>query len=365
MSWTDFLDEIVERRGCEFSREAGKRFKAIFKPEESAGYLETQELLAPQFGYEPQRFRDHLREIYPILRPLSDEREFQAILQQPSGKPKGGKTKLYRLHVWLRQLYEAEQQVLVRQQAVSAPVLTIENALHEQLKEFNYFRQQGQFCEVVNQERCSAFLVRVDGEATQTWLVRRLAEKIPNFLGSKRIMIDVRNQYISADLFTELAQAILGERSGNEPDEIIAEIAIFCKTRNITIALYGVEALESSNWESLGNFWDRLVKAVDCGKCTLLLTEGVAFERPIVMPLSALCELEAWKDVSPGLWGNWTGREEVQNLWGTCQKKDPTQAFTGKSPPNPEQALKQICKEFSVKGRVIDIMTDKIWNLAA
>jgi hypothetical protein len=193
MLWTEFLQKIVNDRKCDFGKPVKARFLKIFEHEDSKKYDVEQFQLARDCFKETcdqEQFGEYLREIYKAMEPLNPE-----LLKGGRGRPTGRKTKAYRVHVWLRQLYEAEQGSLEYPQQASAPMLTTEHALHEQLKRFNYFPQQGQFCDVVNQERCSAFLVRVDGAATQTWLVRRLAEEIPNFLSSKRVAINVMGRY--------------------------------------------------------------------------------------------------------------------------------------------------------------------------
>jgi inactive STAND len=373
MLWIEFLQKIIDNEACSFGKVPKKRFLKIFEHEDSKKYdVEQCQLAQDYYSEETEetedltKFAGYLTEIYKAMEPLNLE-----LLKSPRGRYPGPTRKYYHVHLWLRQLYDAEQQSLERQHQASAPVLTIEHALHEQLKKFNYFPQQGQFCEVVNQERCSAFLIRVDGEATQTWLARRLAEEIPNFLGSKRVRIDMRGHSIPPDLFAELAREILNTVSGCDKDEIIEEVAQFCKTRNITIALYGVDELEKEHWESLRDFWERLVKAIDRGKCTLLLTEDATFQCPI--KLSKLHELTTWETVPTELWENWVARREVQELLESCRSTNATQAFSSAPPTKPQRALERICNKFTVndkeavsgKEAVIKVMTDKIWNLAA
>jgi inactive STAND len=361
MLWIEFLQKIVNDEKCNFGRGAKERFPKIFGYEDSKKYDVEQFQLARNFysaEFDQEQFGEYLREIYKAMEPLNPE-----LLKGGRGRPKGPKTKAYRVHVWLRQLYEAEQGSLECPQQASAPMLTTEHALHEQLKKFNYFPQQGQFCDVVNQALCSAFLVRVDGAATQTWLVRRLAEEIPNFLSSKRVAINVMGRYPNADLFTELAQGILGTISRSEPEDIVGRVAELCRTKNITIALYGISGLEPEDWECLRDFWERLVKAVDQGKCTLLLTEDTDFSCSVVLP--ELHQLTAWETVPINLWNTWVDRDEVQELCRSCSRSVPDRPFRGTPPIKPGRALERICHEFDISEPVIRVMTDKIWNLAA
>jgi hypothetical protein len=361
MLWIEFLQKIIDNEKCNFGKVHKERFLKIFGHEDSRKYNVEQAEIARNFysaECDPTDFGGYLTAIYQAMEPLNLK-----LLKSPKGRPSGSTRKYYHVHVWLRQLYEAEQGSIECQQQASAPMLTTEHALHEQLKKFNYFPQQGQFCDVVNQERCSAFLVRVDGEATQTWLVRRLAEEIPNFLSSKRVAINVMGRYPNADLFTELAQGILGTISRSEPEDIVGRVAELCRTKNITIALYGISGLEPEDWECLRDFWERLVKAVDQGKCTLLLTEDTDFSCSVVLP--ELHQLTAWETVPINLWNTWVDRDEVQELCRSCSRSVPDRPFRGTPPIKPGRALERICHEFDISEPVIRVMTDKIWNLAA
>jgi inactive STAND len=364
MSWTEFLQKIVDRQPRNFGPDTEARFIKIFSLEDSNQYrINTQSVLAKKFGYEiHEPFGRYLTDIYEALKPLFLEDGFVLRPKPGKGRSAGNETQLYRVHKWLRDRYDKDQAIRERENQAIDALHTTERRLHELLKEFSYSEEQGQFCKAVNTARCSAFLIRVDGQATQQWLARRLAEKIPNFPSSKRITIDLRNQFIAADLFTELARGILENRPGNDPDDVIREVAQFCKTQNLTIALYGIGALESADWDSLQGFWEKLVNLVDQGKCTLLLTEEADFDGPIALTKN---DPAPWKTVEPLEWETWVDRQEVQELWASCPRSDTDRPFKGIPPGKPQQALERICKEFSVNGPVIKVMTDKIWNLAA
>jgi hypothetical protein len=372
MLWIDFLEKVATdpQYQCRFTKTPRERFLKIFADEKPETYSAKQSKLAHGLGYDPDIFGRYLTEIYKALDPFFKEKNFQLRTKEGKGRDAYQETRLCRVYGLLKTCYLKELENLERQSQATIELIGIEEKLHQQLQEFNYFDEEAVFKSQVNQGCCNAFLVRVNEEASQKWLARRLAEKIPNFSYAKRIPFDLRNARINDDLFIEIAQSVLGNALPRDENEIIEEIAQICRRQTLIVALYGVGELEKQDWERLNqNFWGKLIEDLNqedmAGRCTLLLFEDVDFECPIELP--NFHQLEPWEKVKSSYWRSWTNRQDVQSLWQSCQETNSGRAFSGTPPDKPQRALEKICREFQPQEHkiLLDEMKRKVWDLAA
>jgi hypothetical protein len=376
MLWIEFLNKVATdpQYQCKFTKTPRERFLRIFENEELESYSMKQATLAGKLGYDSLVFGRYLTEIYKALAPFFADRNFQLRTKDGRGRIAYQETQLCRVYGLLKTCYLEELDALARQEQATAKLIGLEEKLHQQLQEFNYFDDEASFKSKVNEDCCNAFLVRVNEEAAQKWLARRLTEKIPNFDCAKKIPLDLRNVLINDNLLMEIAQSVLDSTSPQDESAIIEEITEFCRHQVLIIALYRVRTLKKEDWECLKNFWEKLVQNLDQnhagGRCTLLLLEDVDFECPIAMP--NLYQLEPWEKVKKSHWRSWADRQEVQNLWRSCRGVDTGNVFSSHSdepPDKPQVALERICLELRPKPiehqTLLDEMKRTIWNLAA
>lgn len=368
MDWEAFLEDKVS--GDSRVNLTGKPKNYFLKTHNCQDLRTFQEERTPQklseeLGLSETSYREAIGKVYKQLAPLLEEGGI--FLTSSPGRTTRENSNPCKVHTWLLEQYQKVCKREVESQAAEQ-LERLEHKLHTQLKTLNYFIEEGEFRAAINRRgACSAFLVRVDGDDAQAWLVQRLAEKIRNFEISDRFVINLKNQFLSADLnelWLKLSkQSDAVQVSESDRSRILADVAARCRTKNVIIALYGVRRMEKEGWIHLQEkFWRPLIKQLqdqeNRGKCILLLTEQAGFLGNSL--LQDLHELAAWKTLTREDWEDWSEDDAVQELWESgrvkaCPHSDKVQ-----------EALENICRTLRIQHQEykgIEVMRRKIWDL--
>jgi hypothetical protein len=143
----------------------------------------------------------------------------------------------------------------------------------------NYYAQETEFCQSRDRlERAIAFLVRGKDLKIQQWLVKRLAQQIPNFENATKLELvfprrpDIRSDF--EQFWMEFSRQL---KTPATPDAVLDQLGKLCREKPVILAMYGFRRLDAEKIDRLYQFWNRLVQQVCTQRSPALRSRLVLF----------------------------------------------------------------------------------------
>lgn len=142
----------------------------------------------------------------------------------------------------------------------------------------------------------TAFLVSAIDKRTQSWLVSVLARQLPDYNKSEKISINVS--------YRNRSDIVIWKEVGKKFDiaeteeTVIQELAKYCQTKSVIIAVYNFDELDEIQKQNLYNFWFSLLEKVkqlsydDRKNLILFLADKGIKEYPIQEPFFKVMKSE-------------------------------------------------------------------------
>jgi hypothetical protein len=237
------------------------------------------------------------------------------------------------------------------------------------LRNFNYHKQRQKVENTIcGSEIFKVILVRVDGDFTKRWLVKRLALEVPNHDQSNGFSLSAQpkwNKQEEEKGLTFFWESICkyAQTVSHEPIEITQELRDRCIDRPLIMAIHGIQVLESETLQKiLSVFWEQLINEITSqswsgghGDCILFLTTDLN-KHPSIESISPYygVDLKSWNFVTGEEMYQFLKCNELKQMINDCSNEAkyllPQGTKDSDSLGSPQDMLTKICTAVDLNG---------------
>jgi inactive STAND len=237
------------------------------------------------------------------------------------------------------------------------------------LRNFNYCIQRRQVEDAIyGSEIFKVILVRVDGDFTKRWLVKRLALEVPNHDQSIGFSLPAQpkwNNQKEEKGLTFFWESIsrYAQTASPEPIDVIQELRNRCVDKPLIMAIHGIQMLEAETLQKiLSVFWEPLINKIASqswsGDCILFLTTDLNKHSSIksTNPLYGV-DLKPWDFVTRGEMHQFLKCNELRQMIHDCSNEikyllpsETNKTKTSDSLGSPQEMLTKICTAVDLNG---------------